>query len=153
MRYLQHTKDYGLYYYALKPLPTSFLAGYSDADLGGDPATLQSTSGYVFLLAGGATSWQSKKQERVTLSSTEAEYEAMTLASKEGIWLKHFLMETTLIPNQPLLLYCDNMSAIMLAQNLKHSEKTKHITMKLQFIRELIQNGSIKLSHVRTDQQ
>ncbi|KAI5084902.1 hypothetical protein GOP47_0001071 [Adiantum capillus-veneris] len=155
MRYLQHTKDYGIYYYALQPLPTPFLVGYSDADWGGDQDTLQSTSAYAFLLAGGAISWQSKKQERVTLSSTEAEYVAMTLALKEGIWLKHFLMETTLFPNQPLVLHCDNMSAIMLARNLKHLEKTKHIyiAMKLQFIRELIREGSIELSHVRTEQQ
>eukprot|EP00249_Psilotum_nudum_P036016 c6174_g1_i1 orf=1483-3276(+) len=153
LRYLQHTKDYGIYYYTSLPMPTPSLVGYSDADWGGDQATLQSTSGYVFLLVGGAMSWQSKKQERVTLSSTEAEYVAMTLALKEGIWLKHFLMETTLFPDQPLLLHCDNMSTIMLARNLKHSKKTKHIAMKLQFIRELIQEGSIDLSHVRTDQQ
>ncbi|MCO5574886.1 hypothetical protein L7F22_028680 [Adiantum nelumboides] len=153
MRYLQHTKDYGICFYATHPLPTPFLFGYSDADWGGDQETLQSTSGFVYLLARGSISWQSKKQDRVTLSSTEAEYVAMTLALKEGIWLKHLLMETTLFANQPLRLLCDNMSAIMLARNLKHSEKTKHIAMKLQFIRELIQEGTIELTHVRSDQQ
>ncbi|MCO5560479.1 hypothetical protein L7F22_014094 [Adiantum nelumboides] len=153
MRYLQHTKDYGICFYATHPLPTPFLFGYSDADWGGDQETLQSTSGFVYLLARGSISWQSKKQDRVTLSSTEAEYVAMTLALKEGIWLKHLLMETTLFANQPLRLLCDNMSAIMLARNLKHSEKTKHIAMKLQFIRELVQEGTIELTHVRSDQQ
>ncbi|MCO5560235.1 hypothetical protein L7F22_013846 [Adiantum nelumboides] len=101
MRYLQHTKDYGICFYATHPLPTPFLFGYSDADWGGDQETLQSTSGFVYLLARGSISWQSKKQDRVTLSSTEAEYVAMTLALKEGIWLKHLLMETTLFANQP----------------------------------------------------
>ncbi|MCO5594326.1 hypothetical protein L7F22_048356 [Adiantum nelumboides] len=153
MRYLQHTKDYGICFYATHPLPTPFLFGYSDADWGGDQETLQSTSGFVYLLARGSISWQSKKQDRVTLSSTEAEYVAMTLALKEGIWLKHLLMETTLFANQPLRLLCDNMSAIMLARNLKHFEKTKHIAMKLKFIRELIQEGTIELTHVRSDQQ
>ncbi|MCO5547415.1 hypothetical protein L7F22_000864 [Adiantum nelumboides] len=154
MRYLQHTKDYGICFYATHPLPTPFLFGYSDADWGGgDQEMLQSTSGFVYLLARGSISWQSKKQDRVTLSSTEAEYVAMTLALKERIWLKHLLMETTLFANQLLQLLCDNMSAIMLARNLKHSEKTKHIAMKLQFIRELIQEGTIELTHVRSDQQ
>ena len=153
MRYLQLTKSYCITFYAFNPLPTPFLVGYSDADWGGDPHTLQSTSGYVFLLAGSSISWQSKKQDRVTLSSTEAEYVAMTLAVKEGIWLKHFLMETTLFRDQPLRLHCDNMSAILLAQNLRHSEKTKHIALKLQFIRELLQEGTIELSHVRTNLQ
>ncbi|MCO5601917.1 hypothetical protein L7F22_056043 [Adiantum nelumboides] len=87
MRYLQHTKDYGICFYATHPLPTPFLFGCSDADWGGDQETLQSTSGFVYLLARGSISWQSKKQDRVTLSSTEAEYVAMTLALKEGIWL------------------------------------------------------------------
>lgn len=154
LRYLQQTKDYGLSYSASKPLPSPFLQGYSDAHWGGDPEALQSTSGYVYVLLGAAISWQSKKQDRVTLSSTtEAEYVAMTLAVKEGIWLKHLLLETTLFVNKPVLLYCDNSSAITLAKNLKHSEKTKHIAMKLQFIRELIREDSIQLIHIRTEQQ
>ncbi|MCO5614244.1 hypothetical protein L7F22_068524 [Adiantum nelumboides] len=151
--YLKHTKNLGLIYRAADPLPSPFLIGYPDADWGGDQDTLQSTSGYVFLLSGGAISWQSKKQDRVTLSSTEAEYVAMALSLKEGLWLKHLLQETTLFPIQPLTLHCDNMSAIVLARNLKHSEKTKHIALKLLFIRELIQEGSIQLNHVRTDFQ
>ena len=77
----------------------------------------------------------------------------MTLALKEGIWLKHFLKETTLYPDHPLLLRCDNMSTIMLAKNLKHSELTKHIAMKLQFTRELLHDGNIEIVHIRTDEQ
>ncbi len=153
LRYLQETKDFGITYSASQPLQKPFLTCYSDADWGGDEETLQSTSGYVYLLSSGAVSWQSKKQERVTLSSTEAEYVAMTLALKEGIWLKHFLKETTLFPDHPLLLQCDNMSAIMLAKNLKHSELTKHIAMKLQFVRELLHEGNIEIVHVRTEGQ
>ena len=153
LRYLQETKDFGITYSASQPLPKPYLTCYSDADWGGDETTLQSTSGYVYLLSSGAISWQSKKQERVTLSSTEAEYVAMTLALKEGIWLKDFLKETTLFPDHPLLLRCDNMSAIMLAKNLKHSELTKHIAMKLQFTRELLHEGNIEIVHVRTDEQ
>ncbi|KAH7283131.1 hypothetical protein KP509_35G062900 [Ceratopteris richardii] len=77
----------------------------------------------------------------------------MTLALKEGIWLKNLLEETTLFTKTPLVLYCDNLSAIILAQNLKHSDKTKHIALKLQFIRELVHEGSIVLTHVRTEYQ
>jgi hypothetical protein len=45
------------------------------------------------------------------------------------------------------------MSAMILAKNLKHSELTKHIAMKLQFTRELLQEGNIKIAHVRTEEQ
>ncbi|MCO5599391.1 hypothetical protein L7F22_053493 [Adiantum nelumboides] len=58
MRYLQHTKDYGICFYAAHPLPRPFLFGYSDANLGGDQEMLQSTSGFVYLLARGSISWQ-----------------------------------------------------------------------------------------------
>jgi hypothetical protein len=92
----------------------------------GDQETLQSISGYIYLLSSGAISWQNKKQkqEGVTLSSTEEEYVAIsTLALKEyGLWLKHFLKERTLFPDQP---------TTMLAKKFKHSELTKHIAMKL----------------------
>ena len=62
----------------------------------------------------------------------------MTLALMEGRWLKKFLKETTMFLDHLLLLRCDNILAIMLAKNLKHSGITKNIAMKLQFTRELL---------------
>jgi hypothetical protein len=56
---------------------------------------------------------------------------AMTLALKETIWIKYFLRETMLFPNQPLLLHCENMLAIIFAKNLEQFELTKCIAMKL----------------------
>ncbi|KAH7284742.1 hypothetical protein KP509_34G068500 [Ceratopteris richardii] len=114
---------------------------------------MQSTSGYLYMLSGAAVVWKSKKQDRVTLSSTEAKYVSMTLALKEGLWLQTLLEETKLMPRQSLLLHCDNLSAIIIAKKLKHSEKTKHIALKLQFIREMVQEGKEELIHVRTQYQ
>ena len=83
------------------------LKGYTDADMSGDLDTYRSTSGYVFTLAGGAVSWQSKIQKCVALSTTEAEYIAMNEAGKEMLWLKQFLED--LGQKQGLcLLYCDS---------------------------------------------
>ncbi|KAH7431214.1 hypothetical protein KP509_08G036600 [Ceratopteris richardii] len=153
LRYLKQSQHYSLTYRTQPEASRWTLYGYSDADWGGDHVTMQSTSGYVYLLAGAAVAWQSKKQDRVTLSSTEAEYVAMTLALKEGLWLNTLLEETKLVPNQPLLLHCDNLSSIILAKNLNHSEKMKHIALKLQFIREMVQDGKAELVHVRTQYQ
>ncbi|KAH6556871.1 hypothetical protein KP509_1Z127500 [Ceratopteris richardii] len=153
LQYPGHTTSLGLTFTIGTTTHSLQLIGYSDADWGGgDPTTLQSTFGSSFLLVGAALSWQSKKEDRVFLSSTEAEYMSMTLALKEGIWLKEFIEESKLYKPQPLLLHCNNLSAILLARNLKHSEKTKHIAIKVQFIRELVRDGSIVLTHVRTDQ-
>ena len=69
------------------------LQGFSDADLGGDFDTKKSTTGYIFTLGGTVVSWKSKLQDRVALSTTEAEYIAISEAAKEMIWLKNFLNE------------------------------------------------------------
>ena len=61
------------------------LHGYSDANWAGDVDTRRSTSGYVFKVANCTVSWSSKKQASVTKSTTEAEYVALSEATKEAI--------------------------------------------------------------------
>uniref|UniRef100_A0A3Q7GMB0 Reverse transcriptase Ty1/copia-type domain-containing protein n=1 Tax=Solanum lycopersicum TaxID=4081 RepID=A0A3Q7GMB0_SOLLC len=64
------------------------VTGYSDSDYAGDVDTRRSMTGYVFTLGGSVVSWKATLQPTVTLSTTEAEYMALTEAAKEGIWLK-----------------------------------------------------------------
>ena len=68
------------------------LEGFTDAD-GASQEHRHAISGYAYILDGGAVSWASKKQELVTLSTTEAEYVAATHAAKEGIWLRRLLIQ------------------------------------------------------------
>ena len=88
-RYLRRTSNVGLMY-----SPTSSngksneLIGFCDSDWAGDLDSRRSTTGYVFMISNGAISWKSRRQQTVALSSTEAEYMAVTDASKEGIWLR-----------------------------------------------------------------
>ena len=81
-RYLSGTKDLTLTYEEEQ----HDLLGYTDAD-GASHEHHHAISGYSFLIDGGAVSWQSRKQEIVTLSTAEAEYVATTHAAKEAIWL------------------------------------------------------------------
>ncbi|RVX13773.1 Copia protein [Vitis vinifera] len=85
MRYLQRTKEYMLTYRRLDQLE---LIGYSDSDFAGCQDSRRSTSGYIYLLAGGAISWKSAKQTLVTSSTMEAEFVACYEASNQGIWLR-----------------------------------------------------------------
>ena len=64
-----------------------------DADLTGNVDIRKSTIGYVYTLGGTAVSWGSQLQKIVALSTTEAEYVAVTEASKEMVWLQSFLEE------------------------------------------------------------
>ncbi|KAH7428003.1 hypothetical protein KP509_10G070800 [Ceratopteris richardii] len=102
----------------------------------------RSTAGGVFTLAGGAIAWFSKKQTAIALSSTEAEFVALALTAK-GLWIQSVLQELLHVKMPPLKIFCDNLSCIHLASNLKHSEKTKHIDLKYHFIRELVEKKQI----------
>ena len=89
LKYLKGFKDRGIVYGG----ETLDIEGYSDSDWAGDKESRKSTSGYIFMLNGGPVSWYSKKQAIVALSSTEAEYIALTLAAKEATWLRLLLTE------------------------------------------------------------
>src|SRR5271168_2103816 len=85
-RYLQGTKGYGLTYDGSGE-DSLTLTGYVDADWGGNRDNWRSTTGYVFMLGGGAVSWKSKLQPTVATSSTEAEYMAAYFGITEAIWI------------------------------------------------------------------
>ena len=127
------------------------LEGYTDTD-GATQEHRHAISGYAFLIDGGAVLWFSKKQEIVTLSTAEAEYVAATHATKEAIWLKHFLSEVFQPINKPIPLYCDSQSAIALTQDRSHHTRTKHIDIRYHFIRYVVQDGKIKIIYCPTDE-
>ena len=125
------------------------LSGYSDSDWGGDTATRRSTSGYVFFVAGGPVSWASRLQRTVALSSTEAEYLALTDAVKEALWLRSIFAEFG-FHLSPTELFCDNQGAICLASNYLTSGRTKHLDIRVHFIRQCIREESIVLGWIST---
>ncbi|OWY95693.1 Copia type Polyprotein, partial [Phytophthora megakarya] len=102
------------------------LEGYSDADWAGDIESRRSTSGYAFMMNGGCISWRSKKQRTVALSSTEAEYMALSEATQEAVWLKVFLCELgEMASDEAVKIYEDNQGSIALAKNPEFHKRTK----------------------------
>jgi hypothetical protein len=85
LRYLAGSAEKGICY---QGTDGASLLGFCDADYAGDQDTRRSTTGFVFLVCGGAISWQSRLQPTVAVSTTEAEYMA---AAKEALWLRHVL--------------------------------------------------------------
>lgn len=154
LRYLKATINLGLVYVRdQEGLPQDPLTGFSDADFAGDTQDRKSTGGFVFLMAGGAISWRSKKQSMVALSTTESEYIACSEATREALWLRGLYSElsgTKPVSSTPLNV--DNQSAIDLSNRPRFHERTKHIDLKRHFTREALQNQEISIVHCPTEQ-
>jgi len=104
------------------------IIGYSDMDHASQ-IHQHSISGYAFHIGGGAVAWSSKKQPIVTLSTMEAKYVAAAHATKEAVWLCALIGSLTSPPTMPMVMHCDNQSAIALSKNGQHHAQTKHINV------------------------
>ena len=139
LRYLRGTRDLGLHY----PIDNTLeLRAFSDSDYANCPLTRKSISGNIIQLSTASISWRSKKQKSVSTSTAEAEYQALSLASKQAMWTTNALIELTGPLTATPILYCDNKAAIDIATNQKISDRSKHIDVHFHFVREQIENGT-----------
>ncbi|RVX20257.1 Retrovirus-related Pol polyprotein from transposon TNT 1-94 [Vitis vinifera] len=144
MRYLQGTKDYKLMYRRTSNLE---VVGYSDSDFAGCVDSRKSTSGYIFILAGGAISWRSVKQTMTATSTMEAEFISCFEATSHGVWLKSFISGLRVMDSisRPLSIYCDNSAAVFMAKNNKSGSRSKHIDIKYLAIRERVKEKKVDI--------
>ena len=115
----------------------------------GDKVDRKSTSGGCQFLGCSLVSWSSKKQNCVSLSSTEAEYVAAGSCCAQLLWMRQTLKEYGFICDK-VPLWCDNESAIKISLNPVQHFKTKHIEIRYHFIRDHIRRGEIELNYVNT---
>jgi hypothetical protein len=143
--YIKNTMDLGLTYSRDSDIsPTAFV----DADYGGCKDTRWSTSGFVFMMAGGVVTWSSKRQATVALSTVEAEYVAMSRCAQQMIWMQSWLDEVKIEHSLPGIIKGDNRGALALTKNTKDHGKVKHIDIRHHYIRELLQSGAISVEQV-----
>lgn len=145
LRYIAGTRDKGITYRRGDITPW----GYTDADWGSSPDDRRSVSGFVFLMAGGAVSWSSKRQPTVALSTAEAEYMAASHGAKEAMWLRRLVADTGGELNSVRVLG-DNQGAIALTKNPVFHARTKHIDIHHHFVRERVSEGSVVAEYVPT---
>ncbi|PKI75040.1 hypothetical protein CRG98_004514 [Punica granatum] len=150
MRYLQGTKDHRLTYRHIDHLR---VVGYSDTDFVGCVDSRKSTSGYVFLLAGGAISWRSIKQSMVATSTMETEFITCYEATTHALWLKNFISGLQVINTiqRPIQIYCDNTIAMFFSKNNKSGSRSKHIDIKYLSVRKYIKKDVVTIEHTNTD--
>ncbi len=127
---------------------------YCDSDYAGDRDTQRFTTGYVLFMANGPISWKSTRQTAVTLSTTEAEYYALTGAAREAAWLRGLLDDFGYQGDdiRPTLIHGDNQGSLSLAENPTHHQRSKHIDIQYHFIREEVGNNRVTLNYVPTNE-
>jgi len=140
LHYLYVTRDLGLRFAA----SAQKLHGYSDADW----AVRHSTMGYVFMLHSAAISWSSKKQASVALSTCEAELMAASEGAKEAVYTSELSEELGAHDGSTIDMYVDNQSAIDIAYNPEHHQRTKHIQRRHYYVRELVEEHQITVPFV-----
>ena len=150
LRYLKLTPGKGLYF---EKSTNKSIKIYNDADWAGSVVDRRSTSGYCTYVWGNLVTWRSKKQSVVSRSSAEAEFRAMAHGICEGMWLRRLLKELRIVVEEPMKVLCDNQSAISIAKNPVHHDRTKHVEIDRHFIKEKIEGGIIKLFHLPTSLQ
>ena len=124
--------DYGLKYDANQKIN---LEGYVDSDWAGSAIDRKSTSGYCFSMGSGVISWFSRKQSRVALS-------AACSASCEAVGMRKLLSDLFDLQMDATCIHCDNQSCVKLLENPVFHDKSKHIEIKYQNIRDILQRGS-----------
>lgn len=148
LRYIKGTIDLELFY--TKHEKTK-LVGYADSDYAGDERDRISTTGYLYKVFGGTVCWTTRKQTSTALSSTEAEYVALTEAACEGIWLVN-LFEDINVAKTKFVIYEDNQSCIKLTEKWDH-KRLRHIDVKYNFIKELVRDKRVSVEYISTKEQ
>ncbi|PKU60279.1 Retrovirus-related Pol polyprotein from transposon TNT 1-94 [Dendrobium catenatum] len=149
LRYIQGSIHTGLLVFKDKLI----LQSYADSDWAGDVDDRKSISGYCNFLGSSLISWSVKKQNAVARSSTEAEYRALASAAAEITWVRRLLQELDCPQHTATPLFCDNTSAIALANNPVFHARTKHIEVDCHYIRNCIKDNTIQIHHIPTKDQ
>ena len=165
-RYLLKTKEKGL---VLRPDKSKGLECFVDADWAGswkhrssnDPLSSHSRTGYYITYAGCPLIWKSKMQSLIALSTTEAEYIALSSALREVIGIIHLLEELEqqgfhihkVTPKITCKTFKDNMSCIKIATSHRTRPRTKHLSLRLHHFRSHVVNKTITIQHISTKDQ
>ena len=137
MRYLQRMKDFMLVYRRVDNLE---VVGYSDSDFSGCSDDRKSTSGYIFMLVGGAISWKSVKQSLIAFSTMYVEFIACYGALSQVVWLRNLIPELQVVDSifRPIVIYCDNNAVVFYSKNNKINTGSKHMEIKYLIVKDLV---------------
>ena len=123
---------------------------YTNSDYAGDKETRISVTGYILFFMGVPIIWKSKSQRSITLSSSEAEYVALSEAAKYIKFVYQLLQSIGVSVQLPIVVRVDNVGAIFMSENTSTSGRTKHVDIRYQYVNEMVMDGFLKIVFVKT---
>lgn len=149
--YVSYTKELKLNLSCQNPI----LDVYTDADFAANRDDRTSIGGQLVLLGGAPIAWRTFKERCVSLSTMESEFVALTEATKELLWFDRILEESISkkiikFKKKKSVLYVDNIATIDFVKSPIENYRTKHIDIKLFFVRNLIYNDTFEIKYVKS---
>lgn len=126
------------------------LIGYADANWAENRMDRKSNSGYIFKIFDGTIDWSCKKQTCVALSSTEAEFLALSEACKEVQWIRRLLEDFNQSVKEPTTIFEDNQSFLKL-EGQKMLGRSKHIDVRYCFVRDYVEQNIVRCTYCPTE--
>ena len=151
-RFVLATKDHGLKFKLMKSMRKWVLKALSDSDFASDKETRISIYGYVIYFCGIPIAWRSKGMKTVVLSTTEAEYMALSEVVKKLKFIVQLLQTMNITVELPITVYVDNVGAIWLSNNRNTGDRTNHIDIRTAFVKEYQEDGKIIIKFVKSEE-
>ena len=145
LAYVKGTLHQGLSWHDPGAGSRNKLSGWVDSDFASDIDTRKSMTGYLMVLNGGPISWKASRQGGVTLSSSEAEFVAASQAGQEVLYLRALLKGFAYLQHGPTEIWEDNASCILMSENPTNRERSRHVDVRVHFLRDMVRDGSVKL--------
>eukprot|EP00798_Chlamydomonas_sp_ICE-L_P028231 gene28231-biopygen32190 len=122
---------------------------FSDSSFADDGSDRRSQTGYAVLAGGCLVNWMSKRQPTVAVSSSEAEYQALSQTAREVQWLKKLRIDLGL-PCDLVTIQGDNLGSLSWANDCQLLPRNKHIDVIHHYIQELVEDGQVDVAYVNT---
>lgn len=150
LKYIKGSVNLGLVY--KRSNQESMLTCFCDSDWASDKTDRKSVSGYLFYLYDNLLLWSTKKQNCVSLSTTESELVALCSALTEGLWVQKVLKDLG-VNISKFIVWEDNMGCINIIKNPSNNRRVKHIDLKYHFISEQVANEKLEIKYIDSKHQ
>jgi hypothetical protein len=150
VQYLKGAKDLGLTYKQHKDYKDMCVIVHADSDFANDKVSGKSIYGYVVYVGGNAITWKSKKAQSTATSTTIAELDAIYHCGTECKWIGEFLVSLGVKKDATFHIYSDNQSAVKVLKGEKYLDCTKHETVKIEYLRDLIKGCLLMVERIGT---